>query len=44
MAINKKQCDIVSTPKNTLQGAGRNTKYAKTSRNGAKKPYKGQGK
>ncbi len=44
MALNKKQIDIQSTPKNTRQGAGRNTKYAATSRNKAKKAYKGQGK
>ena len=44
MALNKKQMDIESNPKNTRQGSGRNTKYAATSRNKAKKPYKGQGK
>lgn len=31
-------------PKNTRQGQGNNTKYAATSRNNARKPYRGQGK
>lgn len=31
-------------PKNTRQGQGHNTKYSATSRNNARKPYKGQGK
>lgn len=44
MAMNKKQSDIQSTPKNTRQGNGRNTKYAATSRNKAKKAPRGQGK
>ena len=35
---------IESKPKNTRQGAGQNTKYAATSRNKARKPYRGQGK
>lgn len=35
---------IESIPKNTRQGAGRNTKYAATSRNGARKKYRGQGR
>ena len=35
---------IESTPKNTRQGSGKNTKYAATSRNKARKPYRGQGK
>jgi hypothetical protein len=35
---------IESQPKNTRQGNGRNTKYAATSRNKAKKRYRGQGK
>ena len=30
-------------PKKTRQGAGKNTKYAATSRNNAKKVYRGQG-
>jgi hypothetical protein len=35
---------IESKPKSTLQGLGRNTKYAATSRNKARKKYRGQGK
>lgn len=35
---------IESTPKSTRQGNGRNTKYSATSRNKARKPYRGQGK
>ena len=35
---------IESKPKNTRQGHGNNTKYAATSRNNARKPYRGQGK
>ena len=35
---------IIPTPKNTRQGAGKHTKYAATSRNKAKKKYRGQGK
>ena len=31
-------------PKNTRQGNGKNTKYAATSCNNAKKAYRGQGK
>ena len=31
-------------PKKTRQGAGKNTKYAATSRNKAKKVYRGQGR
>tara|TARA_B100001173_G_scaffold226454_1_gene196456 strand:+ start:3613 stop:3765 length:153 start_codon:yes stop_codon:yes gene_type:complete len=33
-----------TNPKKTRQGRGKNTKYAATSRNSAKKQYKGQGK
>lgn len=33
-----------SSPKNTRQGHGQHTKYSATSRNKAKKPYRGQGK
>lgn len=44
MAINKKNLQIESDPKNTRQGQGRNTKYSATSRNGAKKKYRGQGR
>jgi len=31
-------------PKNTRQGSGKHTKYAASSRNGAKKMYRGQGR
>ena len=31
-------------PKKTRQGKGKHSKYAATSRNGAKKKYRGQGK
>lgn len=34
---------IESKPKKTLQGAGKHTKCAATSRNKAKKRYRGQG-
>lgn len=35
---------IESTPKKTRQGQGKHTKLSATSRNGAKKRYRGQGK
>ena len=35
---------IESSPKNTRQGDGANTKYASTSRNSARKKYRGQGR
>ena len=35
---------IESTPKKTRQGCGQHTKYASSSRNKAKKRYRGQGK
>jgi len=35
---------IESVPKKTRQGMGKNTKYASSSRNKAKKKYRGQGK
>jgi hypothetical protein len=44
MALNKKTMKIEPNPKNTRQGHGRNTKYASTSRNTAKKVYRGQGR
>ena len=34
---------VESTPKKTRQGMGKHTKYAATSRNRAKKRYRGQG-
>ena len=40
----RKDLQIESTPKNTRQGDGRNTKYSATSRNVARKKYKGQGR
>jgi len=36
--------EIESVKKKSRQGDGRNTKYAATSRNGARKPMRGQGK
>jgi len=35
---------IESVPKKTRQGAGNGTKYAASSRNKARKKYRGQGK
>ena len=35
---------IEAIPKKTRQGQGKHTKYASTSRNKAKKVYRGQGK
>mgnify|MGYP003134887808 CR=1 FL=1 len=35
---------IPGKPKKTRQGAGQHTKYAASSRNSAKKRYKGQGR
>ena len=35
---------IEGRPKNTRQGQGKHTKLSATSRNGAKKRYKGQGR
>lgn len=35
---------IESRPKKTRQGAGQHTKYASSSRNNAKKRYRGQGR
>jgi len=35
---------VESKPKKTRQGSGQHTKYASTSRNNAKKRYRGQGK
>jgi len=34
---------IESKPKKSRQGAGKHTKYSASSRNGAKKRYRGQG-
>lgn len=35
---------IEPTPKKTRQGQGKNTKHAASSRNNAKKAYRGQGR
>jgi len=35
---------IESKPKKTRQGSGQHTKYASSSRNNAKKRYRGQGR
>ena len=35
---------IESKPKKSRQGCGKHTKYASSSRNGAKKRYRGQGR
>ena len=35
---------IESKPKNTRQGEGKHTKYAASSRNKARKAYRGQGR
>ena len=35
---------VESKPKKTRQGSGKNTKYAASSRNNAKKAYRGQGR
>lgn len=40
----RKDMKIEGIPKNTRQGAGRNTKYSATSRNVARKKYRGQGR
>lgn len=42
--MNKKLNKLESTPKKTRQGMGKNTKCASSSRNRAKKKYRGQGK
>lgn len=38
------QDKIEPTPKKTSQGSGAHTKYSATSRNKARKPYRGQGR
>jgi len=35
---------VESTPKKSRQGRGKHSKYAATSRNSARKKYRGQGK
>ena len=44
MAMRKGGGYIEGAPKKTRQGTGQNTKYAATSRNKARKKYRGQGK
>ena len=44
MAILKGGSYIKGKPKKTRQGTGKHTKYAASSRNEAKKKYRGQGK
>jgi hypothetical protein len=43
-AKSRKDMQIESIPKSTRQGDGKNTKYSATSRNKARKPYRGQGR
>jgi len=40
----RKDMKIECIPKNTRQGDGRNTKHSATSRNAARKKYRGQGR
>ena len=40
----RKNIQVESLPKSTRQGDGKHTKYAATSRNKARKKYRGQGK
>lgn len=40
----KGQIEVVPHEKNTRQGKSKNTKLSATSRNGKKKPYRGQGR
>jgi hypothetical protein len=42
-SLGSKTVVIESKPKKTRQGAGAHTKYAATSRNKARKRYRGQG-
>ena len=42
--LNKSSSYSPGTPKKSRQGDGMGTKYAATSRNGARKKYRGQGK
>ena len=44
MAIMKGGGYVQDRPKKTRQGQGKHTKLSATSRNGAKKRYKGQGR
>ena len=42
--FNAEKAIIETPPKKTRQGAGKHTKYAATSRNNKRKPYRGQGR
>jgi len=42
--LNKHSSYIAGPPKKSRQGTGNGTKYAASSRNGAPKKYRGQGK
>lgn len=42
--LNKNTGYMPGAPKKSRQGMGNGTKYAATSRNKARKPYRGQGK
>ncbi len=44
VGLNKSSSYIPGPPKKTRQGDGGGTKYAASSRNGARKKYRGQGK
>jgi|TARA_B100000085_G_C18224679_1_gene383308 hypothetical protein len=44
MAMRKGGGYVEGTPKKSRQGDGKHTKYAPTSRNGARKKYRGQGR
>jgi hypothetical protein len=44
VGLNKSSYYIPGPPKKSRQGQGGGTKYAATSRNGARKAYRGQGK
>jgi hypothetical protein len=43
-SLNKKLGYVPGKPKKSRQGSGKHTKYAASSRNGARKAYRGQGK
>lgn len=44
VGLNKRTSYIPGPPKKSRQGQGNGTKYAASSRNGARKKYRGQGK
>jgi hypothetical protein len=44
VGLNKNSSYIAGPPKKSRQGDGGGTKYAASSRNKARKPYRGQGK